>query len=29
MHNENDLVVCLVDINWHVGQHINDFNGFH
>ena len=29
MHSTGDLVVCLGDINWHVGRHIDRFDGVH
>ena len=29
MHSAGDLVMCLGDINGHVGRHIDGFNGVH
>ena len=29
MHSAGDLVMCLGDINGHVGRHIGGFNGDH
>ena len=29
MHSVDDLIVCLGDINGHVGRHIDGFNGVH
>ena len=29
MHSADDLVMCLGDINGHVGRHINEFDWVH
>ena len=29
MHSIGDLVMCLGDLNGHVGRHIDGFNGVH
>ena len=29
MHSADDLVICLGDINVHVGRHIDGFDGVH
>ena len=29
VHSVDNLVVCLGDINWHVGRHINGLDGDH
>ena len=29
MHYAGDLVMCLCDINGHIGRHIDGFNGDH
>ena len=29
MHSEGDIVMCLGDLNGHVGRHIDGFDGVH
>ena len=29
MHSADDLVMCLGDINGHIGRHIDGFDGLH
>ena len=29
MHSEDDVVMCLGDVNGHMGRHIDGFDGGH